>query len=79
MTYLERNMMSTYAHLFEGLSTMSKIELIELLTKSLKKQVFEREKVFFQSYGAFGSDQNTEDIIKEIKENRHFVEKNLNF
>ena len=72
MTYIEQNLVGTYSSLFEGLSVVSKIELIELLTKSLKKQVVEKEKDFFQSFGAFASDKSAEDICLEIKESRSF-------
>lgn len=38
MTTAERHIVKTYARLFEGLSYLSKLELMELLAKSLKKR-----------------------------------------
>lgn len=77
MTY--SNISSTYSGLFEGLSVISKIELIELLTKSLKKQVSDKEKDFFQSFGAFATEKSADEIIVEIKESRNFTQKDLQF
>ena len=34
---------------------------------------------FFNSFGAFSDEKSAEDIILEIKENRKFREKDLNF
>ncbi len=80
MTYIGQNIIGTYTGLFEGLSSINKIELIELLTKSLKKQVArDKEKDFFQSFGAFTSDKSAEEIIADLKESRNFIEKDLNF
>jgi hypothetical protein len=79
MTYTNRNIISTYSGLFEGLSTISKIELIELLTKSLKKQVTDKEKDFFQSFGAFTTEKNADEMIAEIKKSRKFTQKDLEF
>ena len=36
MTYTDKHIVETYSDLFEGLSSISKIELIENLSKSLK-------------------------------------------
>ncbi|HBX21891.1 MAG TPA: hypothetical protein DEF88_15770, partial [Porphyromonadaceae bacterium] len=65
--------------IFDGLSSASKIELLERLAKSLKKDLKKREKDFFNSFGAFASDKSAEEITKEIKESRHFREKDLQF
>ena len=39
MSYTDRHIVETYSILFEGLSSLSKIELIEKLSKSLKKEI----------------------------------------
>ncbi len=36
-----------------------------------------KEKDFYKSFGAFGSDKPAEEIIKEIKANRKFRKKDL--
>ena len=79
MTYIEQNIIGSYSGLFEGLSVINKIELIEVLTKSLKSQVVDKEKNFFQFYGALTSDKSAEEIIADVKESRSFIEKDLDF
>ena len=39
------------------------VELIERLSKSLKKEKNSKEKAFFKSFGAFSSDKSAEDIV----------------
>ncbi len=38
MTYTDKHIVKTYFGLFEGLNPISKLELIELLSKSLKTE-----------------------------------------
>jgi hypothetical protein len=77
MTTVEKHIVETYSGLFEGLSSSSKIELLESLAKSLKKDRATREREFFKSYGAFESSKSAEEITKEIKESRNFREKDI--
>ncbi len=79
MTYTDKNIVETYSGLFEGLSSISKIELIESLSKSLKTNKKQRESNFFKSFGAFASNKSAEDIIAEIKLNRKFRKKEIKF
>lgn len=79
MTITERRIIDTYSKLFEGLNPLTKIELIEKLTKSLKKEKKSKETEFLKSFGAFDSDKTAEELIKEIRESRIFREKDLNF
>jgi len=79
MTVANKNIVDTYSGLFEGLDAFTKLELIERLSKSLKKEKNSSESAFFKSYGAFGSDKPAEEIVKEIKASRKFREKDLKF
>lgn len=79
MTYAEKYMVETYSGLLDNLSSATKIELLEKIAKSLKRDKKSREKDFFESFGAFPSDKSAEDIIKEIRGSRKFREKDLNF
>ena len=79
MTVTERHIIETYSQLFEGLTSVTKIELIEKLTKSLKKEKKSKETEFLKSFGAFESDKTADEMIKEIIESRKFREKDLNF
>jgi len=68
-----------YSILFEGLSSLSKIELIEKLSKSLKKEKVVKESSFFKSFGAFASEKTAEEITKDIKSSRKFKNKEIKF
>ena len=47
MSYTEKQMVATYTNLFEGLSDVSKIELIQYLSKSLnKKKKIKKDKIY---------------------------------
>ncbi|MBK9211796.1 MAG: hypothetical protein IPO14_02240 [Saprospiraceae bacterium] len=77
MTYTDKHIVETYSGLFEGLSTMNKIELIESLSKSLKTETKTKEEIFFKSFGAFSSEKSAEDVIAEIKSSRKFRNKEI--
>ena len=78
MAFSEKNIVNTYAALFEGLSSVSKVELIALLTKSLKADKISKKDNFFKSFGAFGSKKPAEEIISDIKSSRKFKVKEIN-
>ncbi len=77
MTYTDRHIIDSYSGLFEGLSSINKLELIERLSKSLKTEIKTKEDKFYESFGAFGSDQSAEEIIADIKLNRKFISKDF--
>jgi hypothetical protein len=76
MTKTDKNIIETYSNLFEGLSSINKIELIEILTKSLKVDGNKKEN-FYKSFGAFDESNSAEEIIAEIKNNRKFKNKKI--
>ena len=79
MKYTDRHIVETYSGLLEGLSSISKIELIENLSKSLKMDEKNKDVVFYKSFGAFASDKSAEDIIRDIKSSRKFRNEELKF
>ncbi len=79
MSYTDKHIVETYSGLFEGLSSISKIELIESLSKSLKSDKKNREVNFYKSFGAFASTKSAEEIIADIKLNRKFKKKEIKF
>ena len=79
MTYIDRHIIETYSGLFEGLSSMNKIVLIESLSKSLKTETKTKEDRFYKSFGAFASNKPAEDIIADIKSSRKFRTKEIKF
>jgi hypothetical protein len=78
MSFAERHIVESYAGLFEGLSVISKMELIESLSKSLKTEKEKKDNKFFKSFGAF-SEKTPEEIIADIKSSRSFRNKEINF
>lgn len=78
MSESEEKLVQAYSQLLEGLSTKSKISLIENLVKSLKEDK-DKDKAFFEAYGTFASDKTPEEIMKDIKEARKFSNKDIQF
>ncbi len=79
MNYIDKHIVDAYSGLFEGLSSLNKIELIESLSKSLKAETKIKENKFYKSFGAFVSDKSAEEIIAEIKSSRKFKTKEFKF
>lgn len=79
MNYTDKHIIKTYSSLFEGLSNLSKIKLIESLSKSLKTEKTTKESTFYKSFGAFSSEKSAEEIIAEIKSSRKFRNKEIKF
>ncbi len=79
MSYTERHIIETYSMMFNGLSPLSKIELIESLTKSLKKDKIEKVDTFYKSFGAFSAEKTAEEIAIEIKSSRKFKNTEISF
>ena len=67
MTYTDKHIVNTYSGLLEGLSSESKSELIESLSKSLDSEKKNKEGDFYKSFGAFSSELSPEEIIANIK------------
>jgi hypothetical protein len=79
MSYTDKYIVETYSGLFEGLSSLNKLELIESLSKSLKREKASKENTFFKSFGAFASKKSAEQIIVDIKSSRKFSAKEIKF
>lgn len=79
MTFTDKNIIENYFGLFESLNSMSKLELIEKLTKSLKTESKDKANNFYKSFGAFSTAKTSDEINAEIKSSREFRNKDLNF
>ena len=79
MTFTDKNIIENYYRLFESLNSMSKLELIEKLTKSLKTESKSKENNFFKSFGAFSTEKTSDEIISDLKSSRKFRKKEINF
>ncbi|GAA4460851.1 hypothetical protein GCM10023093_04340 [Nemorincola caseinilytica] len=77
MTFTDKHIIDAYSDMLKGLQPDSKLELIERLLRSVRKDDRKKERDFFRSYGAFVSDSSAEDIIKDIKANRKFSKKDI--
>ena len=79
MTFTDKNIIENYFGLFESLNSMSKLELIEKLTKSLKAENKSKENNFYKSFGGFSSEKTSDEINIEIKSSRKFRTKEIKF
>ena len=77
MSHAEKHIVDTYFELFSGLSPISRIQIIERLTKSLKTEDKTVEKNFYKSFGAFASNKSAEEIISDIKASRKFKQREI--
>ena len=77
MRHSDKNIVDAVAELFEGLSFTNKLELIESLSKSLRKESSKKEEGFYKSFGAFVCEKSAEEIVNEIKASRFFRNKDL--
>jgi len=79
MTYIDKHIVETYLGLLEGLSSESKAELIKNLSESLRSEKKNKERNFYNAFGAFASEKSAEEIISEIKSSRKFKKKDIQF
>ncbi|RYY06584.1 MAG: hypothetical protein EOP43_05905 [Sphingobacteriaceae bacterium] len=79
MNFTDKHLIDTYTDLLKGLSSSNKIELIENLSQLLKVEDETIERSFYNSSGAFSSTQSAEEIIADVKANRNFRNKEIEF
>lgn len=64
--------LNNYLGLMNNLNPNTKLELIERLSKSIKKDISIRKNSFERSYGAWESKKTSDEIIEEIRSSRNF-------
>jgi hypothetical protein len=79
MTYIDKNIISSYTAFLEGLSINNKTELIDVLKKSLRANKKNKDTNFYKSFGAFASSKSPKIIFSEIKKARKFRKKEISF
>ena len=79
MTFTDRHIVENYFGLIDSLNSLSKLELIEKLTKSLKSETKTKENDFYKSFGAFSDEKESDEINTEIKLSRKFRKKEISF
>lgn len=61
-----------YLQMLDNLSPSNKLDLISKLTQSVKTDITDRKKTFYEAFGAWESKKTAEEIIEEIRESRTF-------
>ncbi len=64
-----------YYNLLRNLDPDFQLELIELLSKSLRKKIHEKKKSISHLFGAWEGDESPDEIIKDIRQSRRFNRK----
>lgn len=77
MTYTDKHIIEAYSGLLENLPAESKKELIKKLSESLPADEEETDRRFYGSFGAFASDKSAEEIVADIRDSRHFRNKDI--
>ena len=68
----ETQILSGYWELISNLNPNLKLKLIEKLSKSISKDIVNKNDQFEESFGAWIDNRDSEEIIKEIKDSRTF-------
>ncbi|HET8860575.1 hypothetical protein [Marivirga sp.] len=79
MTIVEKHIVNSYSKIFDMLNKRIKLKLIEKLEKSISKSRDSDDKIFYSSFGKFSSEKSAKEIFSEIKANRGFKSRDLNF
>ena len=79
MTFTDKNIVENYFELFESLNSITKLELIEKLTKSLKTEAKNKEINFYKSFGAFSAEKTSDEIVSSIRSGKKFRKKEIKF
>jgi hypothetical protein len=66
------DILGNYLGLLNGLSRESKIKIVEALNYDIKNNVEVETDRIDKLYGSFISDKSAEEIISEIRSDRHF-------
>jgi len=64
-----------YLQMLDNLSPSNKLDLISKLTQSVKTDITDRKKSFYEAFGAWDSKQSAEEIIEDIRKSRTFNRK----
>lgn len=71
-TDINTTIVDGYIRLLDNLSPGNKLDLISKLTLSVKADIAEKKKSFFNAFGAWDTKQSAEQIINEIRNSRTF-------
>jgi hypothetical protein len=71
-TDINKTLIEGYLQLLENLSPSNKLDLISKLTLSVKTDITNRKKTFYEAFGAWESKESAEEIIRDIRNSRVF-------
>jgi hypothetical protein len=74
-TDLNTALLDNYFGLIKNLSPEIKINLIEMIAITLKENVTSNKSSLTDAFGAWKSKKSADEIIAELRENRHFNRK----
>ena len=69
-TDINTTLIEGYLQLLENLSPSNKLDLISKLTLSVKTDITNRKKTFYEAFGAWESKESAEEIIRDIRNSR---------
>ena len=78
MSEFEKKMVSGYASMLKGLSKEAKQELINVLSNSIASEPHPDKKLD-SAFDGFIPEKTAEEIIEDLRNSRHFREKDLRF
>jgi len=70
---LNNEYINNYFEFLKNLSPPAKLELIEKLTKALKKDISGQKNQMKEAFGAWESDKSADEIIDDIYKSRNFT------
>ncbi len=76
---INTNLIDSYYLLLKGLSPNNKLELIAKLSKSMKTTKKLNDISWKSLFGALEIDQSVEDFVDDLKKERKFNNKNIDF
>ena len=71
-TDINTTLIDGYLQMLDNLSPSNKLDLISKLSQSVKSDITDRKKSFYEAFGAWESDKTAEEIIEEIGKSRTF-------
>jgi hypothetical protein len=72
---INNTLIEGYLQMLDNLSPSNKLDLISKLTQSVKTDITDRKKTFYEAFGAWESKKSADKIIEEIRESRTFSRK----
>jgi hypothetical protein len=72
---INKTLIEGYLQMLDNLSPSNKLDLISKLTQSVKTNITDRKKTFYEAFGAWESQKSADKIIEEIRESRTFNRK----